>query len=465
MRAAGGIPHPVEDFLFTYYSLRPGQLRRWYPGVHIALADAQERAGWPFHRVLPGAPSRVAVTLKQDPSSADVSNPEPSSGGDPNSGDPAADDPPAGAVAVDVPAFLRARGVQVAFTRRLLTATSSAPGQFGCFGLHEWAMVFEQDEADRRHAGRPLRLGQAGTDEVVRDHQIRCTHYDAFRFFTPRARPLNFLQPDLGTRVQLEQPGCLHASMDLYKWAYKLIPIVPSDLLLDAFSLAKRIRELDMRASPYDLSDLGYPPVRIETAAGKAEYVAAQREFAADAQVLRGRLLDVLTELDGQDGRADPQLGPAQRPGPRLGVRADAGSRSGRHQRRIEPAQRLISGARQQNSRNNAPPIMITAPTSPMIPVTLSDRAATSTDQDGSTYASRPSQSPATAAPASEVALAVITARAAVSGGTGLRVEPALLVLSRGRIRLRSPRPAIASPMPTRAAASPANRGSGGIRW
>jgi hypothetical protein len=105
------------------------------------------------------------------------------------------------------------------------------------------------------------------------------------------------MQPDLASRVDLEQPGCLHASMDIYKWAYKLIPAVPSDLLLDAFSLARAIRELDMRASPYDLSDLGYSPVRIETAAGKAEYVAAQREFARSAQTLRDRLLGAIVEL------------------------------------------------------------------------------------------------------------------------------------------------------------------------
>ena len=195
---------------------------------------------------------------------------------------------------VDVAAFLLARRKQVDFTIRLLGATAAAPGQFGCFGLHEWAMVFEQDADRRRHAAWPLRLGQAGTDDVVRDHQIRCTHYDAFRFFTSRARPRNLLQPTLDTRVRLEQPGCLHASMDVYKWAYKLLPVVPSDLLLDCFRLARSIREMDMRASPYDLTDLGYPPIRIETAAGKAEYVAAQRDFAQSAQLLRDRLLTVL---------------------------------------------------------------------------------------------------------------------------------------------------------------------------
>jgi len=262
-RVGRQLPHPVEDFLFSYYSLRPGQLRRWYPGVGVALADAPERADWRFHRVL-------------DHSSTGA---------------------PAAAVAVDVDAFRQARGSLLAFTARLLAATSAAPAQFGCFGLHEWAMVYRQDPQLRRHSGRQLRLGQDGTDEVVRAHQIRCTHYDAFRFFTESARPRNLLQPNLDSRAELEQPGCLHASMDVYKWAYKLLPAVPSELLVDCFVLAREIRELDMRASPYDLVDLGYPPVPIETVAGKAEYVAAQRGFAADAQVLRQRLLQVVTGL------------------------------------------------------------------------------------------------------------------------------------------------------------------------
>ena len=265
-RAGGQIPHPVEDFLFTYYSLRPALLRRWYPGVGVALADAADRLDWRFHRQLPV-------------------------GGPPANGS----SEPSPVVAVELNAFRLARGSQLAFTARLLGATAAAPGQFGCFGLHEWAMVFQQDDAARRHQDWPLRLGQAGTDDVVREHQIRCTHYDAFRFFTPSARPLNGLQPDRESQVGMEQPGCLHASMDVYKWAYKLIPIVPSELLLDAFTLAKSIRELDMRASPYDLTELGYQPVPIETAAGQAEYVAAQREFARQAQLLRRRLLDTVS--------------------------------------------------------------------------------------------------------------------------------------------------------------------------
>ncbi|WP_395728357.1 3-methyladenine DNA glycosylase [Nakamurella sp.] len=254
-RARRQLPHPVEDFLFTYYPFRPGQLRRWHPGLGYALADAAERADWRFHHTVDG---------------------------------------PGSVVGVDLPAFLLARGEQVRFVTRLLTATAAAPAQFGCFGLHEWAMVFQLPESDLRHRGRRLRLGPAGTDQVVREHQIRCGHYDAFRFFTDAARPRNQLQPTLDGRIGMEQPGCLHASMDLYKWAYRLLPVTSSDLVADAFELARAVREIDMRASPYDLADLGYPPIAIETAAGKAEYVARQRDFAHRGSQLRQRLLGAI---------------------------------------------------------------------------------------------------------------------------------------------------------------------------
>jgi hypothetical protein len=167
----------------------------------------------------------------------------------------------------------------------------------GCFGLHEWAMVYRQPEQARRHSAWPLRLGQAGTDAVVEGHRIRCTHHDAFRFFTPAARPRNALQPAREDQVALEQPGCLHATMDLYKWAYKLGPAVPGDLLLDCFELARDVRLLDMRASPYDLTALGHRPVAIETPEGKAEYAAAQRGFADRAAPLRRLLVEHCDQL------------------------------------------------------------------------------------------------------------------------------------------------------------------------
>ena len=77
------------------------------------------------------------------------------------------------------------------------------------------------------------------------------------------------------------------------------MPFTPSALVLDCFELARDIRTLDMRASPYDLSGLGYPAVAIETPAGKAEYAAAQRTFAHRARPLREQLVALCDNLLG----------------------------------------------------------------------------------------------------------------------------------------------------------------------
>jgi hypothetical protein len=182
-----------------------------------------------------------------------------------------------------------ARGI-----RTLLVATASRPVHTGCFGLHEWAMV--HGASSTRHPV-PLRLGSAGTDEVVESHRIACSHFDAFRFFTHSARPLNTLSPGREDRAEFEQPGCLHATMDLYKHAFRLWPLVGSDLVADCFVLAWDVREVDMRASPYDFSGLGLEPIRIETAEGKREYAAWQREFAERAAPLRERLVEACERL------------------------------------------------------------------------------------------------------------------------------------------------------------------------
>ncbi len=199
---------------------------------------------------------------------------------------------------VDVVRFRAERASIIDFARRLLRTTAQKPAQLGCFGLHEWAMVYRSEHHGQRHEEVPLRLGAEGTDEVVESLNIRCTHFDAYRFYTPSAAPLNTHTPTRQTQVQMEQPGCLHANMDLYKWAYKLLPAVSSELLLDCFDLAWRIRELDMRASPYDLQEWGYEPVRIETPTGRAAYAKAQKGFAQEANDLRQRLLNTLDRVD-----------------------------------------------------------------------------------------------------------------------------------------------------------------------
>jgi hypothetical protein len=76
----------------------------------------------------------------------------------------------------------------------------------------------------------------------------------------------------------------------LYKWAAKLLRLLDSDIVMDAFELAYAARVLDMRASPYDLSALGYEPVRIETPSGRAEYVRQQAAVAEPAAMVRQML-------------------------------------------------------------------------------------------------------------------------------------------------------------------------------
>jgi hypothetical protein len=138
----------------------------------------------------------------------------------------------------------------------------------------------------------PLRLGVAGTDAVVESMPLRCSHFDAYRFFTKPATARNSDQLTREGQIAAEQPGCLHASMDCYKFAYKLGPLVESELVMDCLELAAQARELDMRASPYDLRDYGFEPIAIETPAGRAEYVRVQQRVAEQAAPLRERLAE-----------------------------------------------------------------------------------------------------------------------------------------------------------------------------
>ncbi|MFD1936303.1 3-methyladenine DNA glycosylase [Nonomuraea mangrovi] len=252
-RRREGQAHPVEDFLFDYYGYRPGRLRRWHPGAGVVLAEAQGYG---------------ADYLDTDEGAT-----------------------------VDADRLLAKRRAMVEWTAALLSATASRQGQFGCFGMHEWAMVYKQPADEVRHAAQPLRMPPEEIAAVVERRGARCSHFDAFRFFTEAARPLNTLRPTRERQVELEQPGCLHANMDLYKWAYKLSPLVPSELVADCFELARDIRTLDMRASPYDLSALGYEPVPIETPEGRLAYAAAQRGFAERAAPLRRTLADLCQSL------------------------------------------------------------------------------------------------------------------------------------------------------------------------
>ena len=248
-RVRRGEAHPVWDFLFTYYSLRPRQLRRWHPGFGVVLTGAAADR----HAEFSGYTRRAdGVTVSA--------------------------------------AYLRTRLETVEFVAALLRATAARPARMNCFGLHEWAMVYRVD--DVRHGRVPLRLGGAGTDAVVESMPLRCSHFDAFRFFTGPAVARNSEQLTRAGQLGAEQPGCIHAAMDLYKWAYKLGPLVASELLADCLALAFDARAIDMRASPYDLTGYGFEPIAVETPAGRSAYVRAQQDISDRAAPLRAALVD-----------------------------------------------------------------------------------------------------------------------------------------------------------------------------
>jgi len=132
-RRGARVKHPVNDFLFTYYSYRPAQLLRWHPGFGVVLDDAAE------YESLRGYTS--------------------------------------GTVSSD---FLADKRLLVETLLKLLRATAGRDANFGCFGLHEWAMVYRLTPEQVRHADWPLRLGTTGTDRVVESHRIACSHFDAY---------------------------------------------------------------------------------------------------------------------------------------------------------------------------------------------------------------------------------------------------------------------------------------------
>ncbi|GAA2078977.1 hypothetical protein GCM10009821_18680 [Aeromicrobium halocynthiae] len=261
-RSLRGEKHPVEDFLFEYYNLSPGQLERWHPGLGTGLVDAPEYAGL-------GAYVTTGDVTTVDPARLDR----------------------------------RVRGLR--WTRDLLQVTTAREPAFGCFGLHEWAMVHRSESV--RHPQLSLRLGAEGTSRVVESHRIACSHVDAFRFFTPAARPLNAWPLQRADQLRREQPGCLHVTMDLYRIAFRMLPFIEATVVLDAFELAMEVRRTDMAASPYDVTGLGIEPIAIETGEGKAEYVRRQRDLTERAAPLRARLLGLCEDLLARAERAGAQ--------------------------------------------------------------------------------------------------------------------------------------------------------------
>lgn len=259
-RRERGESHAVRDFLFEYYPYSPRKLATWHPGHGVVLegagADAYlEHAG--YVRTDAGVTTDIAA--------------------------------------------LAPRRARLDLAIAILSGTAERTPVTGCFALHEWAMVHGLQQEDVRHEALPLRLTPAQISATIDEVGLRCTHIDAYRFFTTTATPRNAHEPTRATQPQLEQPGCLHASMDLYKYAFWFSPFVSSDLIADCFENAMVARELDMRASPYDVSGFGLTSIRVETPDGRREYAAEQAALIEATAPLRARLLGVLTGLRGLD--------------------------------------------------------------------------------------------------------------------------------------------------------------------
>jgi len=244
-----GRKHPVIDFLFQYYSFPVSRLLSWTPGSAVALeGPAGELPGSRFEVCADGY-----YRLRQDKKP-----------------------------------LYRLKALD--WTVELLQQTLKNSSCLSCFGLHEWAMLYKVDKA--RHQ-TPLRISSEVLEQTVEKFTLQCTHYDALRFYTASARPLNIPQPDRDPQKDFEQSACLHANMDLYKWAYKVYPWVSSDLLRRCFELAMDCREIDMRSSPYDVSGFALEVIAVETAAGREEYIRHQQRIRAAAEPLRRELLEL----------------------------------------------------------------------------------------------------------------------------------------------------------------------------
>jgi hypothetical protein len=250
--------HPVDDFLFEYYPISANRLLIWHPGINTALqATAADFADFPAtsYEFVPGVNDHDGVIQIGNEWLAKNQS-----------------------TALDLKDFL--------------AKTHNRELRSGCFGLHEWAMILGSDEV--RHEKWPLRLSQKQIKATIDEVGLRCTHFDAFRFFTPVAAPLNPLQLTRIDQNDVEQPGCLHANMDLYKHAQRYAPIFGSDIVRKTFQLAKDIRSVDMQVAPYDLAELGVIPIPVETQAGRDVFASKQVEFAKRAQELRLEMISTI---------------------------------------------------------------------------------------------------------------------------------------------------------------------------
>ena len=271
---------PVYNFLHVYYRYSVMDLLAYSPGVNIRLEGCREsdikHGAVSFDSVYKGEmPILSSKYLNTDESGSfyGISSENIKS-----------------VKAFDMSAMIHSKLV--------LEKTISKPPFYACFGLHEWAMMYSGGKGatplPRHQSGLDLRVKQETIDAVV-EGGVRCTHFDAFRFFHPQAKLMNIVNPiSKSMQPDMEQPGCVHANMDLFKHAYTAYPLIDADLLRDCLRIAIAARKIDMRASPYSVSHIAgcEEAICVETVEGRKVYATEQEALANIAMPVRQRLLE-----------------------------------------------------------------------------------------------------------------------------------------------------------------------------
>jgi hypothetical protein len=99
---------------------------------------------------------------------------------------------------------------------------------------------------------------------------------------------------------------------------------VEAELVADTLEIALAARTLDVRASPYDATEFGLDPVRVETPRGRAQYKREQLALMQRAAPVRARLLeayDLFLEAGGCSSPTSCRSGAAPTTGPERGAR------------------------------------------------------------------------------------------------------------------------------------------------
>ena len=267
--------HPIYNFLFTYYRFRPHRtLERYSAGLEFGLEKHcnSDDDGSLY------LPSSKHFSVKNN------------------------------CIEMDPVKSLNEKSVtRIRNLHTLLALVQRRPPTFSCFGVHEFAMLHSGARHSHFQKNLKLRMTQREIDDVVERAPIRCSHFDATRHFPESALKSCGIKTGPTLRVKNEQAGCIHTNLDLFKFSLRLWPFASSELVADALELAIRARELDMRASPYDLSsisdftelgrDFDLTPVLIETESGRAEFRDSTMVLYRDSLPIRNRLIKVASSV------------------------------------------------------------------------------------------------------------------------------------------------------------------------